>query len=337
MSDYIRKGCDKATIRIHLYNADGNNDHRRDVFGDRIIVQREIKEKSSIIKLFSQSNRELFSGKEANEELQNILSKTFIDVDNSVTIMHQEECKNFFAQTNKEKLFEFYMNGTLLARIKRTNESSQQDISHIDGCIGKRKQDIEELTAKKLKCEDAMSIMAKEADLKGDQTKVLAWARYVNKLQPDAEKAQADLKNAEEQLKSRESNWEAKKTKLQEKSEHCQLMEQEIAALKDKINAIAKQNEKGLSEKTMLDKRLRDIEDNSERINGDILNSTETIKTLQGEIRKSKMDVNKNKNEAQAQERELRQTELDEEKTTLEQRKGVLEQKMSSLGKLNFN
>ena len=58
------------------------NDHKREVYGDRIIVQREIKEKSTALKLFSQFGKEQFSGKEANEELQNILSKTFIDVDN---------------------------------------------------------------------------------------------------------------------------------------------------------------------------------------------------------------------------------------------------------------
>ena len=337
LSEYIRKGCSKATIRIHLYNADGMNDHKRDIFGDRIIVQRELLEKGGGgVKLFNQYKKEICQGKEATEELQNILSKMFIDVDNSVTIMHQEECKNFFAQANPEKLFGFYMNGTLLARIKRTNEQSQQDISHIDGYIVKRKKDVVELTSKKEKCEDAMKIFEDEEVEKNDQVKVFAWAKYVNKHQPAAEKAQKELEIAEEKLKSREITYEAKKAKYQEKSDFIDELKTDIASLTDKINQIKKQNEEGLSAKEILDKRLRDIEDNNEQVDHDMKNSTETIKTLKGEIRKSKMDVNKNRNESEAQEREVRQNELEAEKTSLEQRKGVLEQKMSSLGKLRF-
>ena len=117
LSEYIREGQTKAVTKIHLYNGGEGTAHDKDVYGDRIIIQREIFKGSTKLDIRDRFGRVIKSGDNARPELDHILSKFHIDVENSVIIMHQEEAKSFFQHAEPNKLFNFYMKGTLFTMI----------------------------------------------------------------------------------------------------------------------------------------------------------------------------------------------------------------------------
>ena len=116
LSEYIREGQTKAVTKIHLYNGGEGTAHDKDVYGDRIVIQREIFKGSTKLDIRDCFGRVIKSGDNARPELDHILSKFHIDVENSVIIMHQEEAKSFFQHAEPNKLFNFYMKGTLLQK-----------------------------------------------------------------------------------------------------------------------------------------------------------------------------------------------------------------------------
>lgn len=107
------------------------------------MVQREINAKSTSLEIRDYFGKLIKSGAKARTELDHILSKFHVDVENSVIIMHQEEAKSFFQHAEPNKLFNFYMKGTLLQKIKQKGLESNQHIKSIDDSVERNKKTLQ--------------------------------------------------------------------------------------------------------------------------------------------------------------------------------------------------
>lgn len=100
LATFIMKGKDHASITIELHNG-GRDPYRSDVFGGKIIVQRDFTEKSSTIKMKTESGREVPS---TARDLREMLHHFGLLLDNPFVLMGQDTVRSFLHGSSPEKL-----------------------------------------------------------------------------------------------------------------------------------------------------------------------------------------------------------------------------------------
>ena len=107
-SDFIRHGHDgSCTIRVTLRNQ-GTDAYRPEVFGKSVTVQRTIQQNgATTYKLLTARGKAMEKKdavKTARKELQDMLDKFNLDVNNPVTVLDQENAKHFLhGKTKRSK------------------------------------------------------------------------------------------------------------------------------------------------------------------------------------------------------------------------------------------
>ena len=354
LSEYIRKDQTKAITRITLHNGEDVGAHDKHIYGETIIVQREINALSTKLEIRDMHGKLVKSGAKATQELEHILSKFYIDVENSVTLMHQEECKAFFQNTDKNKLFHAYMSGTLLAKIKVRGEESAQHINSIKTssdskfvflqesitisvifvCFSDSEKDIKEKEEKLKRCKEAIEVLAIESGDQSQQKARHAWAKYTYQ----------DKKNmieAREKYEAKKKEYDTELENLRKKEDHQETKTEELRALKiehnqleDHLRNLDEDNQANFNRKKQLESQLQKVQEEFENAERDMRNHRSTVQTLTNEIRASKMDVNRNQEENEGDNRESELNRLQNKRDSLDAKIDEIRTKQRQLGKL---
>lgn len=142
LKDLIRKdsNCTCAKIRVTLLNK-GDDAYEHDTYGDTITVERTIALNSGYngYKLYDSEGKEQSRSK---KDLDELLDKLNIQVENPVAILDQEEAKKFLMGKAAEK-YEFFMKATELERINTTYRNTLEQIDDMDKLAQRLHQSIE--------------------------------------------------------------------------------------------------------------------------------------------------------------------------------------------------
>ena len=360
MSEYIRKDQTKAITRITLHNGDDVGAHDKHIYGEAIIVQREIKHPSSTsLEIRDMHGKVVKSGAKATQELEHILSKFYIDVENSVTLMHQEECKAFFQNTDKNKLFHAYMSGTLLAKIKVRGEESMQHINSIKSstdskfaflwesnnfghftfifvCFSGSEKDIKEKEEKLKRCKEAIEVLAIEGEDQSQQKSRHAWAKYYNQDKPTMERFRAEYQAKKKEYETELENLRKKEDHQETKTEELKALKIEHNQLEDKLRNLDENNQANFNRHKQLESQLQKVQEEYENAERDVRNHHSTVQTLTNEIRKSKMDVNRNQEENEGDNNQSELNRLQNKRDSLDAKIDEIRAKQRQLGKFFF-
>ena len=131
LKELVRKdsSANYAKVRVTLLNK-GSDAFQHDVYGDFITVERTIALRGGYngYKLFSVDDIEQSRSK---KDLNEMLDKLNIQVDNPVAILDQEEAKKFLTGKAEDK-YKFFMKATELERLDNTYASTLDQILQME-------------------------------------------------------------------------------------------------------------------------------------------------------------------------------------------------------------
>ena len=180
LKDLVRKdaNCTHAKIMVTVLNG-GDDAFHPEIYGKRITVERTIALAGGYngYKLLDERGVEQSRSK---KDLDDMLDKLNIQVENPVAILDQEEAKKFLTGKSSEK-YSFFMKATELERIDRTYSTSIQHVNELE--TQKQRMDNgldgdKELVAKAEQDWKKVTELQKQEHKKQKLAEGLAWAHY---------------------------------------------------------------------------------------------------------------------------------------------------------------
>ncbi|KAL0078931.1 P-loop containing nucleoside triphosphate hydrolase protein [Phycomyces blakesleeanus] len=332
LNSFIREGEDSAIVIVHLTNK-GPDAYKPDVYGDTIQVERKISKDGVGYYKIKNSSGKIISTKK--EELTAICDYMSIQVDNPLTILSQDNARQFLNSSTPHDKYRLFMRATLLSSLMEDYDVVRESIDTTRTIVERKKQCLPDLQKKALEAEARYKgmIEAREIDDKIDNlNNEIVWAQIIAK-EKQAEKTKMNL--GEIERKAERSKEEATNRKLK-----IEQLEQEMAQKREEITGFKQTYEPNNNEKQRVRKDIIDQESKLRELGADIREINENVKQARIRINKCDRDiaaetakiesVNKPKKEAtaakladlEAKEIKLvqRGKELHEEKTQIEQR-----------------
>eukprot|EP00980_Cylindrotheca_fusiformis_P021406 scaffold8259_cov143-Cylindrotheca_fusiformis.AAC.24 len=206
LKELVRKdsNCANAKIQVTLLNK-GEDGYQHDVYGDTITVERTIALRGGYngYKLYDQDKNEVSRNK---KDLDEMLDKLNIQVENPVAILDQEEAKKFLTGKAEDK-YSFFMKATELERLDHTYASSLDMVEDLHNQAERLRGNL-----------DTYISQAEEAERKWKETQVIE--RLETKCIAYEEMyAWALHKDADENLKLKRQERDIFQTKAQKKME----------------------------------------------------------------------------------------------------------------------
>ena len=193
LKDLVRKDTSSscAKVRVTLLNK-GSDGYQREIYGDYITVERIIALRGGYngYKLFSADNVEQSRSK---KDLNEMLDKLNIQVENPVAILDQEEAKKFLTGKAEAK-YNFFMKATELERLDLTYASTLEQADLLERQAGRIQRDMEkdkELVQKTKRAFLQHQVIGKLEGKKSKYEIQLAWASF--KLALDEQQAKVEV------------------------------------------------------------------------------------------------------------------------------------------------
>mmetsp|Transcript_29485 Transcript_29485/g.33811 ORF Transcript_29485/g.33811 Transcript_29485/m.33811 type:complete len:1212 (-) Transcript_29485:207-3842(-) len=292
LKELVRKGTTSncAKIRVTLLNQ-GDDSFKHDIYGDTITVERTIALRGGYngYKLYSADNIERSRSK---KDLDEMLDKLNIQVENPVAILDQEEAKKFLTGKAGDK-YKFFMKATELERIDNTYASTTEQICEMqqqaerlvqsldtdhDLVVETKKafkqhQEIGKLEAKKSKFEICASWSAYSAALLDLQTKM----QKLEKFEAKAKKKKQELTQAEIASQEADNPNDDRRNRLEELSMEAE----EMTIRKRELEQDLKRSEEP---KRALIRQLKALQKDEEKANRGLLEANQRLQSKRDEI-----------------------------------------------------
>jgi len=258
--DFIKKDTQKAIIQITLCNT-GEDSFKPDTFGNEIVVQRSISETFSDFTIKDQGCMNIVKGKEAKEEIQRLLDKLQIQVNNPIAILHQEVAKDMLKVESPQSLYKFFEMATLIKSCQDEYQNAANEIEKTKKNLGDKdktrkalKKEYREVSEKWQQFQKSQEISKEHEEIKGQ----LFWAR-IHELQEGVNSADVEIDRLEKRLEPHKTKLSklhqdngtlkqqevALKFQMQEEQQKCKKQEKELSDLKD-LEETEKNEEKNL-------------------------------------------------------------------------------------------
>ena len=195
LKELVRKdtSANFARVRVTLLNK-GSDAFEHDIYGDFITVERTIALRGGYngYKLFNADNIEQSRSK---KDLNEMLDKLNIQVDNPVAILDQEEAKKFLTGKSEQK-YKFFMKATELERLDNTYAGTMEQIYEMKQQSSRLEQSLDadrELAAKTKRAYQQHQVIGKLETKKNKFGVQLSWSTY--KLAMEEQQAKIEVSN----------------------------------------------------------------------------------------------------------------------------------------------
>ena len=122
---FVKQDENKAVVKIHLYNG-GDMAYFPQKWGKKIIFEKTIYETGqTLLKIKGESGHE---ARNVQDYKDRILEHFNIELNNPMTVLQQEEAKNFFKENDEKSLYEYFQRGSMLDAIAQTNKKTKTEI-----------------------------------------------------------------------------------------------------------------------------------------------------------------------------------------------------------------
>ena len=180
LKELVRKDTTSnyAKVRVTLLNK-GTDSFQHDIYGDFITVERTIALRGGYngYKLFSADNIEQSRSK---QDLNEMLDKLNIQVENPVAILDQEEAKKFLTGKAEAK-YKFFMKATELERLDNIYASTLDKVDELDNQAERAAQSLEDdkgLVKELKRAYQQHQIIGKLEEKKSKYEIKLGWTNY---------------------------------------------------------------------------------------------------------------------------------------------------------------
>ncbi|ODV94576.1 hypothetical protein PACTADRAFT_81147 [Pachysolen tannophilus NRRL Y-2460] len=269
LKSLIKNGSSSGRISITIKN-EGPSSYKREIFGKKIIIQRILKREGTNNYYIKSETGKTVSNKKT--DLDSILSRFSITVNNPMAVLTQDDAKSFLATASDREKYKFFMAGTKTDDTINNYSMTEEEVEKVKEKLLELKEEIGELKADDQK---AKSIYDKyQASEHYQEMKNLIEGKYLwvqvveneekikatnDKIQQFKEEIQA-AQNHIENNKIEIKNCEEKKTKITEDfanhNNEVTVLEGQRMEIRDQLskaaaNLKAMENEKKLIEVDM--------------------------------------------------------------------------------------
>lgn len=137
IKDFIKDGKSFAKITI-VFSNNGKNSFEKKRYGDSIIVERKIQRQGLNSYSIKSEDGKVITNKK--NDLDEILYKFNITIDNPLVFLSQEKAKDFLVRTSDHVKYNYFMTGTLLNEILENFNSVSKNISDLKTKINQTKE-----------------------------------------------------------------------------------------------------------------------------------------------------------------------------------------------------
>ncbi|KAH7097691.1 P-loop containing nucleoside triphosphate hydrolase protein [Auriculariales sp. MPI-PUGE-AT-0066] len=198
LAGFIKEGETQSTIIVGIKNQ-GDESYRREIYGDRIYVERKFSATTSTYKIMSSAMKVIST---TRRELDAICDHMNIQVDNPLNVLTQDSARQFLSGGGAREKYRFFMEGTQLAQLSRTYEELEEKVENFKRRAEFRQEGVQEF---KDKLDDAVARRASAAKVRNLEAEVerfkglMAWAHVkfkrglVTRIKDEVAKAQTKL------------------------------------------------------------------------------------------------------------------------------------------------
>ncbi|KAI9494829.1 hypothetical protein BDB00DRAFT_761374, partial [Zychaea mexicana] len=302
LCSFIREGENAALITVTLTNK-GPDAYRNDVYGDKIVIDRKImKDGTGQYKIKSAAGK-IISFK--REELTAVCDHMNIQVDNPLTVLSQDNAREFLNASSPKDKYRLFMRGTQLSTLAEDYDDIGEKLNTTCAIVDRKKRVLPDL---KRKADDAKQryTEALERDKLEEQLETLG-----------SELAWVQVNLKEKEAEASRQNAEAAEHKVREIAEQQRQSDEYHASVT--LNVEGKQRENQLMIKAQTRREeLKVFSSDAQKINAFVKTTKQEVVNLTKDI-----DAETAKQEASSQaENDARQAKLDE----LEQAKAEKEE-----------
>ena len=339
LSEFVRWESGKAQIQIHLWNGNSedldNEPYKHEEFGDVIIFERTITTSTG----GNTTNTATIKGSSGfvvksnvKEVRSRILEHFHIELNNPLTILQQEEAKNFFKRNDGKTLYEFFANGSLLNAIQITHKTTMAEIASFQAGREEDERQKERLEKEIKKLEEYQDIFITESQDKNEFQKQILWAKLNRYTLPKKEEAEKALNISKNTIQKLDDRFNGLNTSYKENKEKILKIDFDIAQVGDKLDKFEKEHGKTDDKIRKLQNEIDLTEKKIVEILSDRDNTKRTIRELDNEIREKKIDINRNRRVGFEENHEQAKESLEEELKNLQEQETKTRQEISEFG-----
>ncbi|KAI8376349.1 uncharacterized protein BYT42DRAFT_574286 [Radiomyces spectabilis] len=274
----IREGANAAQVVVKITNK-GADAYRHDIYGDYIQVERKLhKDGTGGYKIKDDKGR-IVSTK--REELTAICDFMSIQVDNPLTVLSQDNARQFLNSSTPQDKYKLFMRGTQLAQLAEDYDAVRESIDITRTILERKKQFLPDLQKKAKEAEIRFKEMleTREIDTKIDElNNELVWAQIIRK-EKDATAVKADVGLAEKQLEETKARLDRSKLKTAKFVE-------EIQNMTEKVDGFRRSNVPDQTEKRKLTEEKLAKEESLRGLASDIRQINSYVKDAKARIQK---------------------------------------------------
>ncbi|GAA5839517.1 hypothetical protein JCM3766R1_003566 [Sporobolomyces carnicolor] len=281
--DLIREGQPSAKCAVTLANR-GEDAFKPDVYGEEITVERTInKAGGGAYKIKNDEGKTVDTKKST---LDAILDHFNLQVDNPMTVLTQDQSRQFLAKASARDKYNFFLRGTQLAQLTEEYEQIRANTETMEEALNRKREVIPELkealNRAKARAREAQAAIEQEENLGKLQNRVI-WS-YVEEVEDKLDfalgaiqdeisrgtKFDRDIEKFQNELNEVHQEIETAKEAETESRIATEVKLPELQQLKEKIDANKA--------------RVQKWKDEERRMNGQLGRQRETLKDLAAKI-----------------------------------------------------
>ncbi|GAA5956654.1 hypothetical protein JCM3765_005693 [Sporobolomyces pararoseus] len=281
--DLIREGQSSARCSVTLANR-GEESFKPDVYGEEITIERTInKAGGGNYKIKNDQGKTVDTKKST---LDSILDHFNLQVDNPMTVLTQDQSRQFLAKASARDKYNFFLRGTQLAQLTEEYEQIRSNTETMEEALSRKKEVLPELKEAykraKDRAKEAQAAIEQEGNLVRLKNQVI-WS-YV-------EEVEDQIKFARKQIDDEEKRGKKFEDEINQQQGHIDRLNLEVETAKEaeaeSKNAVDqnKPDLAALQEKIRKNKlRLQNWKDSERKINAELKRKRETVKDLEERI-----------------------------------------------------
>ncbi|KIX01139.1 uncharacterized protein Z518_10205 [Rhinocladiella mackenziei CBS 650.93] len=177
LQNFIKEGKDHATIICKIKNQ-GEAAYMPDLYGKSIQVERHFSRAgSSGFKLKSEKGRVISTRK---SDLEEICDHMVLQIDNPMTVLSQDQARQFIASSSPKEKYKLFMKGVQLEQLDQDYRIIEEQMENIHAKINSKEPDLDDLKKKHESAKNKLELSQKYdsmLDKLRDYRRQLAWAQ----------------------------------------------------------------------------------------------------------------------------------------------------------------
>ncbi|KAM0675892.1 Structural maintenance of chromosomes protein 6 [Gurleya vavrai] len=312
--DLIKTNSSECKISLILSNT--VNFHF-EFFGDEIIIERRINEKSNSLFIMNKFKK-VWSKKK--EDLDVLLNHFSISFRNPLNFLTQEHAKKFLNISKPSVLYEFFMKGTELEINKTLHKEAEEEVLEMNERIEEIKKRNEVVENELLKRKNKIEVISN----------IKNWQKTLERIEVEKKWAQVDF-NAEKKIELELVDLNVKLNNEQnELIVYVNQIQHEKQKMNKEIDEIRKRNLERQEKENELNGKITEKELNKREIENDLKEIEENINKQKKDLEDFKLSMNEERIkflDESLVKNKIKIEDLHEEKIMLENQKNCIEEK----------